>query len=529
MKLKKVIFLSIIVTIVLLGCVQPSLDANAPLPPTSTATNTATATVTPTATNTPIPQHLSEPVFYEAGNFPEGISPLSGLQVSDPALLEQPALLLSVPHFPIAARPQSGLSFTPWVFEFLIGEGTTRFLAVFYGEQPFTETPIVGDCEIRTEEFVSEGKILGNFVWYDQDGDGIQNSNEKGVSGVCIRLYDEQGELIEETSSDSNGYYGFSVEIEKSYQVEFLRPEGMSFSPENIGNEDSDSDANSGNGMTGMIAIKGENLYVDAGFVSSVETKVVSGQVGPVRSGRLLFKHIQNFFQNSCLIFAGATDLIVKDLPYCAQVHNTENGAGSMLDIERLIKISEKNAIRRGSNFNYASNSFSEIPPTGGFPANQLDFFVSSVNQTQWIYDPLSTSWARYVDNASEETIFTRDTDKLTGREISFENIIVIFVEHEVIRPRIADMHLEMGQLEGGYLFRDGQAYPIQWSTRATDYEQSTGLRRPIAFQNLDGNPIPLRPGQTWILIATPYSEVSEVETGHWKVRVYSPPGFGEY
>jgi len=472
---------------------------------------------------------LSEPVFYEAGNLPEGISPLSGLQVSEPALLARPALLLSVPHFPVAARPQSGLSFTPWVFEYLIGEGTTRFLAVFYGEQPFTETLITGDCEIRTEQFASQGEILGNFVWHDQNGDGIQNPNEKGVGGVCIRLYDEQGEFIEETSSDSNGYYGFSVETGNSYQVEFLLPKEMSFSPENIGNENSDSDADPASGMTSMITIEGNNLHIDAGLISSMETKVAGGQVGPVRSGRLLFKHIQNFFQNSCLIFAGADKTVGAELPYCAQVHNTENGAGSMLDIERLIKIGEKNTIRKGDNFNYASNSFSETPPSGGFPANQVDFFVSSVNQTQWKYDPISKSWARYVDNASENPVFTRDIDQLTGRELSFENIIVIFVEHEVLRPRVAEVHLEMGQSEGGYLFRDGQAYPIKWSTRATNYEQSTGLRRPIAFQDLEGNPIPLRPGQTWIFIATPYSKVSEIETEHWKIRVYSPPGFGEY
>ena len=281
--------------------------------------------------------------------------------------------------------------------------------------------------------------------------------------------------------------------------------------------------------MTGLITIEGDNLHVDAGLISSVETKVAGGQVGPVRSGRLVYKHIQNFFQNSCLIFAGADRTVGAELPYCAQVHNDENGAGSMLDIERLVKIGEKNAARKGDNFDYASNSFSKIPPAGGFPATQVDFFVSSVNQTQWIYDPLAKNWARYVDNASENPIFTRDTDKMTGRELSFENIIVIFVEHEVLRPRVAEMHLEMGQREGGYLFRDGQAYPIQWSTRATDYEQSTGLRRPIAFQDLDGNSIPLRPGQTWILIATPYSDVSEISTAHWKVRLYSPEGFGEY
>jgi len=203
--------------------------------------------------------------------------------------------------------------------------------------------------------------------------------------------------------------------------------------------------------------------------------------------------------------------------------------AGAMLEIERFETISEKNAINRGSGFNYASNLFSEIPPEGGFAAEQLNIFFSSVNQTKWIYETLTKDWARYVDNASKELVFTRDTDKLTGRELSFENVIVLFVEHEVIQPRIADMHLEIGQRGKGYLFRDGQSYNIRWSTRATDYERSTGLRRPIAFQDLEGNPIALRPGQSWIVIATPYSKVSEPSAHQWKLRVYSPPGFGEY
>ena len=200
-----------------------------------------------------------------------------------------------------------------------------------------------------------------------------------------------------------------------------------------------------------------------------------------------------------------------------------------MLDIERFISISEKNAVIRGSDFNYASNTFSETPPASGLPAEQVNFFISSVNQTEWIYEPLTKNWARYVDNASEELVFTRDTDKLTGRELSFENLVVLFVEHEVIYPRVADMHLEIGEFGKAYLFRDGQAYDIRWSTRATDYERTTGLRRPIAFQDLDGNPIPLRPGQTWILIVTPYSKITESSPAYWKVRIHSPTRFLKY
>src|SRR3972149_3701752 len=62
------------------------------------------------------------------------LNPLTGLPVADPSLLELPALLVSISHFPVTARPQAGLSFAPYVFEIYITEGATRFLTAFYGE-----------------------------------------------------------------------------------------------------------------------------------------------------------------------------------------------------------------------------------------------------------------------------------------------------------------------------------------------------------------------------------------------------------
>jgi hypothetical protein len=57
----------------------------------------------------------------------EPINPLTGLAVEDPSLLQIPATLLSISHFPVTARPQAGLSFAPYVFEIYITEGATVF------------------------------------------------------------------------------------------------------------------------------------------------------------------------------------------------------------------------------------------------------------------------------------------------------------------------------------------------------------------------------------------------------------------
>ncbi|MCE1252167.1 MAG: DUF3048 domain-containing protein [Anaerolineae bacterium] len=44
--------------------------------------------------------------------------------------------LLSISNAPVSARPQAGLSYASQVYEFYLGEGASRFLAVFYGLLP---------------------------------------------------------------------------------------------------------------------------------------------------------------------------------------------------------------------------------------------------------------------------------------------------------------------------------------------------------------------------------------------------------
>src|SRR5690554_1669749 len=90
----------------------------------------------PQVSSSPAPQAVgySGPVGPE--QFPPGVSPLTGLPVSNPENLEIPPVLMSITNFPVSARPQAGLSYSPFVFELYISEGMTRYLAAFYGDFP---------------------------------------------------------------------------------------------------------------------------------------------------------------------------------------------------------------------------------------------------------------------------------------------------------------------------------------------------------------------------------------------------------
>ena len=78
----------------------------------------------------------SNVVADEANPAHAAVNPLTGQPCDDPALLGLPPALVSVSNFPITARPQAGLSYSPYVFEMYIGEGMTRFLALFYCSFP---------------------------------------------------------------------------------------------------------------------------------------------------------------------------------------------------------------------------------------------------------------------------------------------------------------------------------------------------------------------------------------------------------
>lgn len=58
-----------------------------------------------------------------------------------------------------------------------------------------------------------EGDLLGeigDMVWNDADGNGIQDAGEAGLAGVTVRLEDSDGNIVATTTTDANGNYLFT-------------------------------------------------------------------------------------------------------------------------------------------------------------------------------------------------------------------------------------------------------------------------------------------------------------------------------
>ena len=138
--------------------------------------------------------------------------------------------------------------------------------------------------------------------------------------------------------------------------------------------------------------------------------------------------------------------------------------------------------------------------------------YVAYLNQAAWIYDAASQTFWRFVNKADIENpgVLYPEIDRLTSRQLQFENVIVLFTKHDVVSPTNLDIHLEEDQQGNALLFRDGQKYDIFWNTQLSDEERQSGRHKPIKF--IDPNTkqlMPLKLGHTWIFIVTPETPVT--------------------
>lgn len=70
---------------------------------------------------------------------------------------------------------------------------------------------------------------IGNRVWNDLDGDGLQDEGEPGIEGIVVSLNDKDGIQIATTETDNTGHYLFEGLSPGNYSVAFELPDGYAF------------------------------------------------------------------------------------------------------------------------------------------------------------------------------------------------------------------------------------------------------------------------------------------------------------
>jgi hypothetical protein len=154
---------------------------------------------------------------------------------------------------------------------------------------------------------------------------------------------------------------------------------------------------------------------------------------------------------------------------------------------------------------------FDSTAPEIGDPAVRLWIFYAFLNQVEWQYDVAGGVYLRWQDNA--DGVLAPMPDRLTGETLAFENVVVLFAEHEFETPTIIEMDLGPGRSGRALALRDGRLIPVTWN--------AVGADSPLRFSGPDGEAYPFKPGSTWLEIVGVPSLLEEIEPGWWKVRFY--------
>jgi hypothetical protein len=163
--------------------------------------------------------------------YPANVDPLTGLQAEYGDLLDRRPVMIKVSNFPISARPQFGLSYTDLVFEYYIGEGGTRYAAVFYGR----DSEQVGPIRSSRLTDVQLASMYGAVLGFKGFGDMVQNALRRAIGNRYLAdAGDCCDEIFPRNPSDINAIFVdtavFSDYIER-IGIDNQRPplEGMAF------------------------------------------------------------------------------------------------------------------------------------------------------------------------------------------------------------------------------------------------------------------------------------------------------------
>jgi len=120
---------------------------------------------------------------------------------------------------------------------------------------------------------------IGDYVWLDANGNGNQESNESGIEGVEVELFNQQGFLVHRAFTNASGYYLFGGIYPGAYYLRFSYGDDYETTLADTGSNDSrDSDITGANGerTTDIYNITENNYSIDAGLI---QCKQITGTV----------------------------------------------------------------------------------------------------------------------------------------------------------------------------------------------------------------------------------------------------------
>jgi hypothetical protein len=160
----------------------------------------------------------------------------------------------------------------------------------------FTDTYVISPAVVSVTS-LDAGIVLphpiavGDLIFDDTDGDGIQDAGDAGIAGVTVQLWNSaKNQLFASSTTNAEGIYSLTAPEPGSYRVRVLLPAGAtSFSPKDAGaNDQLDSDVNPAGMDFGFTDPYVFDTALDS--INSIDTGVIFPR--PIRIGNFVWDDI---------------------------------------------------------------------------------------------------------------------------------------------------------------------------------------------------------------------------------------------
>ncbi|HQE92636.1 MAG TPA: DUF3048 domain-containing protein [Anaerolineae bacterium] len=159
--------------------------------------------------------------------------------------------------------------------------------------------------------------------------------------------------------------------------------------------------------------------------------------------------------------------------------------------------------------------AFSETPLQGGTAVTYFEVnYLKDSCTAEWTYDVASGRWQRATAGVAQ-------TDSLTGEPLTAANVVIVYANHietDILEDTWGGGHQSIQvQLWGTgpvLIFRDGVMINGYWERAERNHM--------LTFWIAEGNPLPLKPGNTWFQMVPLGTTSEEIQEGQWR---FTPKG----
>ena len=270
----------------------------------------------------------------------------------------------------------------------------------------------------------------------------------------------------------------------------------------------------------------GEFMYRFMGVFYGQDAK----QAGPIRSGRYVDAQLVNNY-GGLLMYGSAdkrVDDVIREMLGDRAMNNLEAPCpvvcGGDTHLDRVVVDTAKftqfafdNKVNEDRP-NLTGMVFDPRVPQGDQLAMQIAVQYVKFYRGEWRYDPKTSLYMRWMDNDSLAVppVMVPLTDSLTGNQIAFDNVVILFATYIVYNPTLHDIEIWKNTTgKRALFFRDGVMTEGLW--------KSVGYDRPLQFFDRWGLPYPLKPGNTWIVLVGDSSVFEQPAPGQWELRFDLP------